>query len=131
MAPIACVVFWCCKFVRKSRLMKKLCRWAVVSVFPFYYDDPGLNPAEVDNFYIKLLLKRTKISKKRPGLGHKIRKFCCTSNKNICVWTHSLLFLGTRYRQGIEKTSHSTSRQQGETFLIIFFQEHFLAFNVK
>ena len=40
----------------------------VVSVFAFYSDDPCSNPAEVYNFWVKLLLKRTKINKKRPEL---------------------------------------------------------------
>ena len=42
----------------------------VVSVLAFYSDDPSSNPAEVYNFSVKLLLKRTKIYKKRPGLAH-------------------------------------------------------------
>ena len=43
----------------------------VVSVLAFYSDNPSSNPAEVYNFSVKLLLKRTKIkTKKRPGLAH-------------------------------------------------------------
>ena len=42
----------------------------VVSVLAFYSDNPSSNPAEVYNFSVKLLLKRTKINKKRPGLAH-------------------------------------------------------------
>ena len=42
----------------------------MVSVLAFYSDDPSSNPAEVYNFSVKLLLKRTKINKKRPGLVH-------------------------------------------------------------
>ena len=42
----------------------------VVSVLAFYSDDPSSNPAEVYNFSVKLLLKSTKINKKRPGLAH-------------------------------------------------------------
>ena len=42
----------------------------VVSVLAFYSDDPSSIPAEVYNFSVKLLLKRTKINKKRPGLAH-------------------------------------------------------------
>ena len=42
----------------------------MVSVLAFYSDDPSSNPAEVYNFSVKLLLKRTKINKKRPGLAH-------------------------------------------------------------
>ena len=41
----------------------------MVSVFAFYSDDPSSNPAEVNNFSVKLLLKRTKINKKEAGLG--------------------------------------------------------------
>ena len=41
----------------------------VVSVLAFYSDDPSSIPAEVYNFSVKLLLKRTKINKKRPGLA--------------------------------------------------------------
>ena len=39
----------------------------VVSVLAFYSDDPSSNPAEVYNFPVKLLLKRTKINKKEAG----------------------------------------------------------------
>ena len=39
----------------------------VVSVLTFYSDDPSLNPAEDDNFSVKLYLKRTK---KRPRVAH-------------------------------------------------------------
>ena len=46
----------------------------VVSVLAFYSDDPSSNPAEVYNFPVKLLLKRTKINKKRPGLAHFLKK---------------------------------------------------------
>ena len=46
----------------------------VVSVLAFYSDDPSSNPAEVYNFSVKLLLKRTKINKKRPGLTHFFKK---------------------------------------------------------
>ena len=42
----------------------------VVSVLAFYSDDPSSNPAEVYNFSVKLLLKRTKINKKEAGLAH-------------------------------------------------------------
>ena len=42
----------------------------VVSVLAFYSDNPSSNPAEVYNFSVKLLLKRMKINKKRPGLAH-------------------------------------------------------------
>ena len=42
----------------------------MVSVLTFYSDDPSSNPAEVNNFSVKLLLKRTKINEKRPGLAH-------------------------------------------------------------
>ena len=41
-----------------------------VSVLAFYSDDPSSDPAEVYNFSVKLLLKSTKINKKRPGLAH-------------------------------------------------------------
>ena len=46
----------------------------VVSSLAFYSDDPSLNHAEVYNFSVKLLLKRTKINKKRPGLTHFFKK---------------------------------------------------------
>ena len=46
----------------------------VVSVLAFYSDDPSSIPAEVYNFSVKLLLKRTKINKKRPGLAHFLKK---------------------------------------------------------
>ena len=41
----------------------------VVSVLAFYSDNPSSNPAEVYNFSVKLLLKRTKINKKEAGVG--------------------------------------------------------------
>ena len=41
----------------------------MVSVLTFYSDDPSSNPAEVYNFSVKLLLKRTKINKKEAGVG--------------------------------------------------------------
>ena len=37
----------------------------VVSVLPFYSNDPSLNPAEVYNFSVK----RTKINKNEAGVG--------------------------------------------------------------
>ena len=47
----------------------------VVSVLAFYSDDPSSNPAEVYNFSVKLLLKRTKINKKEAGVGP-FKKMC-------------------------------------------------------
>ena len=41
----------------------------MVSVLALYSDDPSFNPAEVYKFSVKLILKRTKNNKKRPGLG--------------------------------------------------------------
>ena len=38
-----------------------------VGVLAFHSDDPSLKLTEVYNFSVKLLLKRTKISKKRPA----------------------------------------------------------------
>ena len=46
----------------------------MVSVLAFYSDNPSSNPAEVHNFSVKLLLKRTKINKKRPGFGPFFKK---------------------------------------------------------
>ena len=46
----------------------------VVSVLAFYSDDPSSNPAEVYNFSVKLLLKRTKINKKEAGVGPFFKK---------------------------------------------------------
>ena len=42
----------------------------VVSMIALYSDDPSLIPAEVNQSSVKLLLKRTKIHKKRPWLAH-------------------------------------------------------------
>ena len=42
----------------------------MVIVLAFYSNDPSSNPTEVYNFSVKLLVKRTKINKKRPGLAH-------------------------------------------------------------
>ena len=39
----------------------------MVSELPFYSDDPGSNPAEVYNFSVIWLFRRTKRNKKRPG----------------------------------------------------------------
>ena len=50
----------------------------MVSVFAFYSDDPSSIPDEVYNFSVKLLLKRTKINKKRPGLAHFLNAFAQT-----------------------------------------------------
>ena len=51
----------------------------VVSVLAFHSDDLSTIHAEVYNFSVKFLLKRTKINKKRPGLTHfflkKVKKF--------------------------------------------------------
>ena len=62
----------------------------VVSVLAFYSDNPSSNPAEVYNFSVKLLLKRTKIkTKKRPGLAHlkkKERILTYFSKGSITVW---------------------------------------------
>ena len=41
----------------------------VVNMLTFYSDNPSSNPAEVYNFSVKLLLKRTKINKKEAGVG--------------------------------------------------------------
>ena len=46
----------------------------VVSVLAFYSDDPSLNPTEVYNFSVKLLLKRTKINTKEAGVGPFFKK---------------------------------------------------------
>ena len=57
----------------------------VVSVLTFYSDDPSSNPAEVYNFPVKLLLKRTKINKKEAGFLFFLKKnfhtypFCITT----------------------------------------------------
>ena len=40
----------------------------VVSMLAFYSDDLSSIPVEVYNFSVKMLLKRTKINKKRPEL---------------------------------------------------------------
>ena len=46
----------------------------MVSVLAFYSNDPSSIPTEVYNYSVKLLLKRTKINKKRPGLAHFLKK---------------------------------------------------------
>ena len=46
----------------------------VVSVLAFYSDDPSSNPAEIYNFSVKLLLKRTKINKKEAEVGPFFRR---------------------------------------------------------
>ena len=60
----------------------------VVSVLDFYSGDPSSNPVEV-NIFVYFLLKRTKISKKRQGLGP-IR--ICTFLKRIWRQKFSRLF---------------------------------------
>ena len=42
----------------------------MVSVLAFNSDDPSLNPAEVYNFSVKLVMKINKINKKGPLLVH-------------------------------------------------------------
>ena len=42
----------------------------MVNVLGFYSDDLSLNPDKIFNFSVNLLLKRTKISKKRPVLAN-------------------------------------------------------------
>ena len=46
----------------------------VVSVLAFYSNDPSSNPAQVSNFCVKLLLKRTKINNKEAGVGRFFKK---------------------------------------------------------
>ena len=41
----------------------------MVSLLVFYSDDPSLNPVEVYNFSVKLLLKRKKINEKETVVG--------------------------------------------------------------
>ena len=50
----------------------------VVSVFAFHSDDPSSNPAEIYNFSVKLLLKRTSINKKESGVGPFLKKNKCS-----------------------------------------------------
>ena len=57
----------------------------VVSVLAFYSEDSSSNPAEVYNFSVKLLLKRTKINKKRPGLAHFFKKKCVCFIEVVCL----------------------------------------------
>ena len=55
-----------------TRLYKEVIfmgRVVVVSVLAFYSDNRSLNPTEVYNFSLKLLLERTKINKKEPEIG--------------------------------------------------------------
>ena len=59
-------------FQNKTRIKQSTTTWShggghVVSMLTFYADDQSSNPTEVHNFSVKLLLKRTKINKKRPG----------------------------------------------------------------
>ena len=42
----------------------------VSSVLAFYSDNPSSNPGEANYFSVKLLLKTTKVTKKRLGLAH-------------------------------------------------------------
>ena len=43
----------------------------VVSELAFYSDDPSLSPAEVyHHFFFKIVVERTEMDKKRPGLDH-------------------------------------------------------------
>ena len=64
----------------------------VVSVLASYSNDPSSIPAEVYNFFCKLLLKRTKINKKRPGLAHLKKK---TFSKENPSHTLAQLWYGT------------------------------------
>ena len=58
----------------------------MVSVLAFYSDDPSSNPAEVYNFSVKLLLKRTKINKKEAGVGPFKKKNFPLKNSVSLVW---------------------------------------------
>ena len=73
--------------IQKTKIMKtEGCGGGlVVSVLAFYSDDPSSIPAEVYNFSVKLLLKRTKINKKRPGLAQFKKK-----RKQRAVMAHFL-----------------------------------------
>ena len=42
----------------------------VVSVFALYCDHPSSNPAKVNKYSVKTLMKRYKTNKKRAGLAH-------------------------------------------------------------
>ena len=57
----------------------------VVSVLAFYSDDPSSNPAEVYNFSVKLLLKRTKINKKEAGVGPFLKHHLFINTKHCVV----------------------------------------------
>ena len=48
----------------------------VIVLAAFYSDDPSSNPADVYNFSVKLLLKRTKTNKKEAGVGHFFKTKC-------------------------------------------------------
>ena len=54
----------------------------MVSVLAFYSDDPSSNPAEVYNFSVKLLLKRTKINRKEAGVGPFKKKLALNKSTN-------------------------------------------------
>ena len=80
----------------------------MVSVLAFYSDDPSSNPAEVYNFSVKLLLKRTKINKKRPGLAHFLKK-CCTKST---IWSTDFCpcLFPTNSQTGLSMISMTTYR---------------------
>ena len=46
----------------------------VISLLTFYSNDPSSNPAEANSFSVKMCLKRTKINKKRQGVGPFFKK---------------------------------------------------------
>ena len=56
----------------------------MVSVLAFYSDDPSLNPTEVYNFSVKLLLKITKINKKEAGVGPFLKNKTRILPRDIC-----------------------------------------------
>ena len=55
----------------------------VISVLALYSNYPSSNPALVYNFSIILLLERTKISQKRPGLTHLKTVLCLIRFKRV------------------------------------------------
>ena len=61
-------------------------RAVVVIVLAFYSDDPSSNPTEVYSFSVKLLLKRTKSNKKRPGVGPFIKRLNNDSLPNFGIF---------------------------------------------
>ena len=55
----------------------------MVSVLAFYSDDPSSIPAEVYNFFCKIVVEKNENKQKEAGVGPIFKKVYCTNAKDI------------------------------------------------